>query len=283
MDFDAVADEVYAATREEFVTLRDARSQEAKSAGDRDLADRIRKLPKPTLAAWAVNQFVRRHPKEADAVVALGGALRTAHENLTGDELRALSRQRHDLVGALTERACNEGRYIGITIGGATAAQIHDTFDAAVTNPDAARTVRGGRLHTALSAETEQWPATTAAPSQPSRRSVTARKRAKFDRQTGESERERRDAERREAARQELATAQAEQQDAEDELADAERDVDRAATAAAELRERLDEAKKSEQQSIKVRNAARKRLRTATNRTEAARRELDTLEGETKR
>ena len=101
VELDEVADELYAVPPEDFIALRTARQDEAKDDGDKALAKQIGALPKPSAAAWAANLLVRNQRAEIEGLVELGGLLREAQETLAGDELKALNRQRAQLlVGA---------------------------------------------------------------------------------------------------------------------------------------------------------------------------------------
>jgi hypothetical protein len=62
VDLESTLDELYALRPQEFTAARDARAAEARRAGDRELADRIRALRRPTLSAWAGNLLVRGSP-----------------------------------------------------------------------------------------------------------------------------------------------------------------------------------------------------------------------------
>jgi hypothetical protein len=68
VDFDAVADELYAVAPEEFIAARRTREEEARADGDRVLATSISRLPKPSLAAWATNLLVREHREEIESL-----------------------------------------------------------------------------------------------------------------------------------------------------------------------------------------------------------------------
>src|SRR5690625_3119266 len=63
--FEVVADELYAATRGEFVPLREERAAAARKRGETDLANRIHRLRKPTTAAALVNLLARHHAEAA--------------------------------------------------------------------------------------------------------------------------------------------------------------------------------------------------------------------------
>src|SRR6201990_1669766 len=80
------ADRMYGLPLEEFVSERDAAAKALRRAGDRDAANALAKLPKPTPAAWAANQVARTEPEILDEFLAAGGALREAQETaLAGD------------------------------------------------------------------------------------------------------------------------------------------------------------------------------------------------------
>ena len=84
----AIADALYAGPADEFT---DARNRAAKDVGDKELSAQIKKLKKPSVAAWAVNLLVRRESEQIDSVLGLAGQLRAAAEALDGNELRALT------------------------------------------------------------------------------------------------------------------------------------------------------------------------------------------------
>src|SRR6188472_688508 len=55
----AAVEQLYAVTPGEFTALRSQLAKQARSAGDVDLAKAVTALRKPTVAAWALNHFVR--------------------------------------------------------------------------------------------------------------------------------------------------------------------------------------------------------------------------------
>lgn len=70
---------LYALPRDEFTAARNARVKELKG-DDPELADAIAALPKPSVAAAALNAFVREDPSEVRALVQSGKRLRSAQE-----------------------------------------------------------------------------------------------------------------------------------------------------------------------------------------------------------
>lgn len=143
-----IADELYALAPVDFTPRRDAKAKELKGSG---LAGEVKKLKKPSLAAWVVNQLVRHETEQVEQVLAMGEALRAAQAGLKGDELRALTRQRRQLTAAVTTRARSVASGLGVKVTQAVADQVEATLTAAMVDEECARAVRSGLLVAALS------------------------------------------------------------------------------------------------------------------------------------
>jgi hypothetical protein len=144
-----VAEELYAGSADAFTA---ARNEAAKCVDDRSVAAEIRKLKKPSVAAWAVNLLVRAEAEQIDAVLELADSLRAAAESLDGDELRALTRQRRQLTAALATAARSHAREAGVRLTGPVVDQVEAMLTAAMIDPVAARVVRTGRVVTGFTA-----------------------------------------------------------------------------------------------------------------------------------
>jgi hypothetical protein len=144
----AIADALYALPADAFT---DARNASARDCGDKELAARVKKLKKPSVAAWAVNLLVRRESDQIDSVLELADSLRAAAEALDGDELRALTRQRRQLTSALASSARSLAKEAGVRLTGPVVDQIEGMLNAAMLDPVAAQVVRTGRVLTAFS------------------------------------------------------------------------------------------------------------------------------------
>ncbi|QZY27995.1 hypothetical protein [Nocardioides coralli] len=144
-----IADELYALPLADFTPARDARAKELKGT---DLAAPVKKLKKPSLAAWVVNLLVRRDAEQITQVLELGAALRQAAEGMAGEELRALTRQRRQLTAAVTTGARHLASEQGVRVTPAVADQVEATLTAAMLDARCAEAVRSGLLVTALSA-----------------------------------------------------------------------------------------------------------------------------------
>ena len=110
----------------------------------------MKKLKKPSVAAWSINLLVRRESDQIDSVLELAESLRAAAEALDGDELRALTRQRRQLTTALASTARSLAREAGVRLTGPVVEQVEGMLNAAMIDPVAAQAVRTGRVLTAF-------------------------------------------------------------------------------------------------------------------------------------
>jgi hypothetical protein len=250
VDLDEVADELYAVPPAEFVAARKQRQDDARAAGDRTLAREIGALPKPTAAAWVCNLLVREQRAEIEGLVELGDLLRQAQQSLAGDRLRALDRQRSQLLTALTRQATALAREHGMRVGGTVETQVADTLRAAMADPEAGEALLSGRLTGAMSysglGTTGTRPALRLVPPRPEPKeaarsrggtAATRRRRDEEARRAAEEEARRREEARRaaeERRRRELEEARAAAEEATARAAEA-------VAAAEEQRHRVDD------------------------------------------
>lgn len=146
MDLRAAAAELYRALPGEFLATRTALVQEARADGDRDLARAIGALPKPTVAAWAVNLLVRTHHAEVEQLLEVGAQLREAQATLSGQDLRELNKQQHRLLGAVRRQAEAAARQAGQRLSDPIAQRVQATLHAGMADPWAANALRSGAL-----------------------------------------------------------------------------------------------------------------------------------------
>jgi hypothetical protein len=152
VELDEVADELYGLRPQEFTAARNEHAQRARAEGRRELAESIRGLRRPTLAAWASNLLVREQGEQVAPLMHLGEELRGAHRNLDGEELRALSHKQHQLVDALVRQADQLASAAGSPLGPQARQEVAQTLHAVLADPDAAREWAAGHLSKPLSA-----------------------------------------------------------------------------------------------------------------------------------
>ncbi|GAB3089805.1 hypothetical protein [Isoptericola nanjingensis] len=141
-----VAGELYGLEPAEFVPARAARAAALRDDGEDEAADRVKRLRKPSTAAWVVNLLARADADQVEQVVELGAAFREAQDDLDGKRLRELTRQRRQLVAAVAARARSLAVEAGASVSGAVLAQVEATLTAAMIDADAGRAVRSGLL-----------------------------------------------------------------------------------------------------------------------------------------
>ena len=150
---DDPVDDLYGAPLEEFVPRRDALAKALKAGGDKEGAAAVKKLPKPTRAAWAVNRLVREQPAEVRALLDAGEALEGAQQQLLKGADREVLRGAADAARRLVEALAAEADADGATQDKVRATLHAATVDGDVREEIAARArregARGGRVRRA--------------------------------------------------------------------------------------------------------------------------------------
>lgn len=149
MGIDDVADELYALAPGAFTATRNTRAAQAREGGDRQLAAAIASLRRPTVGAWAVNQLSRHRAHRLTGLLDLGPALRSAQDELAGEAIRRLSRQRQEAVRTLVDDARSIAEEAGERLTRAGQAEVEGVLERALADPELAEAVRLGRLTTA--------------------------------------------------------------------------------------------------------------------------------------
>jgi hypothetical protein len=257
-DPEDLVDELYALPLERFVPERGVLAKALRAEGRREDAARIAALPKPSIAAWAVNQVVRSQPDASAALWAAGDAVVEAQERVvagagSGDELRGAVEAERRALMPLADAARGLLTGAGRFLGEQNAQVVIETLHAAAVDPGARPDVEAGRLARPL--QLAGVGATAVGAGAPPEEAVTARRErtARRGRQDEAAETERRQAERERRARKDAAQRA---------LVRAERDRDKA-------RERIARA-------VAERDAALARLEKARDALEQAEAKLAT-------
>ena len=147
---DAQIDGLYAAPPGEFVARRDKLARSVRQGGDREAADEVKGLRKPSVAAWAVNQLARQEKMRLRGLFTAGERLREAHaEVLGGGSSDVLERARDDERKAIAELAGAARTLLeeaGHPPTEAMLDKVRDTLHAAVVDEELGEHVRAGRL-----------------------------------------------------------------------------------------------------------------------------------------
>jgi hypothetical protein len=141
-------DDLYALAPEGFVAARDALARTLKESGDPAAAAEVKRLRRPSVAAWALNQLVRREPELLDELIeageALRGAQRKAMSGVKESGFREATERRRRLVQDLTRRSADILAEAGR--GAQAEDEIGRALEAASVDPQAAEELRAGRL-----------------------------------------------------------------------------------------------------------------------------------------
>ena len=257
---EAAAERLYGLPLGDFTAARNTLARETAKEGDRQGAEAIRSLRKPSAAAWALNQLARGHGDELGELLSAGERLRRAQAELLagGDRaaFREASKLEQRLVSELARKAVGIAREAGTAATDALERRIADTLRAAALDPAVAGSLRAGRLvreHAAAGLPTDGPPAGKPQPKPRRSAGAGAEHLREAQRHLREAERAEQSArkrhesagrqtarlrERAEEALERLRAAEADQQAAKEALAKAGEDRLRLARKAEDLRRR---------------------------------------------
>lgn len=148
-----VAARLYALPFDEFVSARTAAAKTAAGESNRPLAQAIKALPKPSVAAWAINMLAHHQPAALQELRNLGETMQGAQAALDAAALRELSRERRKLLVGAVDAARLAAEKKGRAISGAVASEVEETLRAATADTAAAVAVQSGLLLRVLTAD----------------------------------------------------------------------------------------------------------------------------------
>jgi hypothetical protein len=263
------AHDLYGLPLEQFVRQRTALARKLRDEGRREEAAETAKLPKPSVAAWAVNQLVRTQGRAVSELFRAGDALQKAQSDLLagrsdGEALREATERERAALEALVERARGLLTAEGHELSQTMLDRVAETLHAAAVDDEVRVGVKEGSLtkelrHTGLGGAGEVM---TSAATGARRRA--ARTRGKAPKTTAERppaqtpvDTERQRAERLQAARNAESDSRRAAQIAEKALEKAQERRDRAAAAL----QQADDELKATRQRAKEAERAHKRAR----------------------
>lgn len=135
MDLVEATTRLYGLAPELFLADRTELVAQARAAKDRDLAREIGQLRRPTRTAWLLNLLTRDNPDQLGELLELRASFARAQREGDGIQLRALSRQRRELITELTQVALTLGRDAGYSAPDGAIQEIGQTLEAALADP----------------------------------------------------------------------------------------------------------------------------------------------------
>ena len=149
-DLEPELDKLFAAQLGEFVAVRDDLAKRLRADGDREAADQVKALRKPSLAVWAVNQLSRTAAKDLRALLKAGVDLRTAQEEVLAGEspsrLQPAVAGEREQVDRLTAKTRGLLEEAGHPVTEATLKRVGATLHAVATKPELGELAERGRL-----------------------------------------------------------------------------------------------------------------------------------------
>ncbi|MGH2709839.1 MAG: hypothetical protein ACRDH9_01355 [Actinomycetota bacterium] len=142
-------DELFRLPPDRFTDARDELARRLTQAGDKSSAADVKKLRKPTLTAWTLNQLSRRSRKDLAALIQAGDELRAAQRKaasgLKESGFQAAVEQRRRAIQKLTAKATAILSEAG-KAGQSAEAEIGRTLEAASVDREAGEQLLQGRL-----------------------------------------------------------------------------------------------------------------------------------------
>lgn len=151
-ELERAARALYALPFDEFIAARAAAARDA-AASDKPLAQAIRTLPKPSVAAWTVNMLAHHRPDAVQQLRTLGQTMQEAQASLDAAALRELAKERRKLLGTAVGEARLAAEEQGRKVSDPVATEVEETLRAATADPAAAAAVESGLLLRGLSAD----------------------------------------------------------------------------------------------------------------------------------
>jgi hypothetical protein len=271
-------DRLYTLEPAGFVAERERLARGLRKSGQREQADQVKRLRKPTLSAWTINQLARQERRDVDLLLDAGHRLREAQRGLlAGEDRKSLDearRTQRDALASLRQAA----RDILVDAGhqsDATLDRIMGTLQAAAVSSEGRELLARGRLAGDL--ETTGFellvplaegvpPKQEPAKQRPSERKRAAPRKPMARPRGTDSAQERQrqeDRKRVEDARRDLREARATSKTAEKDLRDAERDASKARRELAQVEGRVRKAEAAAGKSQTAVEQAKKQLRDA--------------------
>lgn len=148
---DGAADEVrelFATPPKQFTAARTALAKKLSGAE----AARVKKLRRPTSAAWLVNALSQRYGADVRALLKTSDALAKAQKSGRTSELHELSDELQSLVTSLTERAEELADEGGVKFTTALREKVETTLRSSAVDPESREKLESGTLERELEA-----------------------------------------------------------------------------------------------------------------------------------
>jgi len=272
----------------EFTAARNTLAKELKKQGDKEAAEEVASLPKPTVSAWAVNHLFTTDSERMEELLASGERARKALRSILsgGDPgaLRDAIQEARDLANELRDRAAGAVTEESRKPGPAIVERIATNLQSLAFSPAAEPVIERGWMDVDLppvgfevlaGLQLAGLPKKAAKPPKPAPAPAKKPAAPKVDRQAEQRERREREAEAarerreketarvQERQREKLDRAQAQREEAAGRADFLRRKAEQAEKTAEDLRQRLEEAERLAAETSKRADEAEKLLAKA--------------------
>jgi hypothetical protein len=134
------AAELYALPLDEFTSARNDLARSLSETGDKEAAAAVRKLKKPGLAAWSINQLARSNAEELGELLAVTDRMKKADN---AADVRETIAERHKRIRQLVDKARTILEDAGHSAGAGTIHQVTQTLYAAHSDREREQIARG--------------------------------------------------------------------------------------------------------------------------------------------
>jgi hypothetical protein len=145
---EAAIDQLYALPLDEFTAARDELARRLRREGDGDAAAEVKRLRKPSVAAWALNQVRRNAPGQSDELIEAGRRLSEEQERLLAgggrERFQRAAADERRLVGELVRRAEHELVAADRPVSGAVQEKLRATLHAVASDREAREGLAAG-------------------------------------------------------------------------------------------------------------------------------------------
>lgn len=284
---------LYGLPLSEFTAARNALAKQLRKTGNRDDAEEVAALPKPSVSAWAVNHLFTAESEQMDKLLTAGeGARKALKKIFSGGDPRALQdaiQEARELANELRDRAVTAVAAASRRPGQEIVDRIATNLQSLAFSPAAEPVVERGWLDvdlpppgfeilaglqlaaTAGKPRRERPAPAKPAPAKKSAREDVAARRREDAQKQAKARREREETRARER-RERLARAKAVQEEAAGRADFLRRKVEQAERVAEEARERYEEAERTAEEARKRAAEAERALIKATKAVESVKR-----------
>jgi hypothetical protein len=145
-ELDSALDRLYGAQLADFVAERDALARELREAGKREEAEQLKRVRKPSVPVWTINQVSRRQPKKLGELVEAANQMRTAQEQGESRRLREAIESHRRTLEELVSQAEDILSETGHSTTSGTVTRVWSTVRAASLDPEVQPQLLSGQL-----------------------------------------------------------------------------------------------------------------------------------------